>query len=188
MPTRPGIGDGAATDDFVAVHVPDRDLPMLVFCIRISEEEPPPVPMACQLGPGSATGPPPIMLLPFISHTETWPTAGVLHQDVGMTVVVEIACADRVPTRPGIGATGPPPMILLPFISQTETCATAGILHQDVGMPVVIEIACSDGSPARPGIGLTGPPPANVVAVHFPDRDLATARCSASGCRNACRH
>src|SRR3984957_9165129 len=72
------------------------------------------------------------------------PTAGVLHQDVGMTVAIEIACADGAPTRPGIGDRPAADDFVAVHFPHRDL-PTAGILHQDVGMTVVIEVACSDG-------------------------------------------
>jgi hypothetical protein len=78
MPTRPGIGaHGAAADEFVPVHFPDRNL----AARRVLEKEvgmvvliKSPVPIAFQTGPGlGLTSPPPIRWFPFISQIETCP-------------------------------------------------------------------------------------------------------------------
>src|ERR1700722_13578632 len=105
MPTRAGIGDGAAADDVVAVHFPHRNLP----------------------------------------------TAGILHQDVGMTVVIEIACADGVPTRPGIGD-GPAAHDFV-AVHFPDRGLAVRVLKKNVGTIA----AGSDGVPTRPAIGADWP-------------------------------
>ena len=48
--------------------------PPLIFCIKISDFPSllkSPVPIGCQLGPGLATGPPPIMVFASTSQSET---------------------------------------------------------------------------------------------------------------------
>src|SRR6202020_2889240 len=72
-------------------------------------------PIPCQLGPGLATEPPPMIVLPFMSQTETWPLLVFCIRISEPPPPVPTACQ----LGPG-SATGPPPIMLLPLISQTE--------------------------------------------------------------------
>ena len=142
-----------------------------VFWKRMSEP-PPPVPIACQLGPGLATTPPlvrSVPLVPPISQIATLPFVFCNRMSEWL-VVVEVAGSDHFPTRPGIGhdsaarQMGP---VHLP-----DRHLAVRVLQQNVGIAVVIEVAGSDCFPARPGIG-DEPAASQAGPVRFPNRDLA---------------
>jgi hypothetical protein len=76
-----------------------------------------------------------------------------------MTVVVEIAGPDYLPTRPRIEAQCPAADHVGSIHLPDRDLAAARVLQQDVGITGATEVASPYGLPARPGLGLTDPPP-----------------------------
>ncbi len=129
-----------------------------------------PVPIAFQLGPGiGADAAAADQFVPVHFPDRDLAAGGVLKQDIGMTVVIEIAGSDRFPSRPGLGADGPAADQGVPVHFPDRGLTTARVLKQDVGMAVVIEIAGSDRFPAWSRIGAHGPAADEFVPVHFPN-------------------
>src|SRR6185437_15998009 len=94
-------------------------------------DPPPPVPMACQLGPGiGVTAPPPILAFSSISQIDTWPVLLFCHRmsanESWLDVPVPTACQGG----PGLALTSPPPVLAFPSISQIETWPVVLFCHR----------------------------------------------------------
>ena len=149
----------------------------LVFWNRMSEKPSllkSPVPIAFQLGPGSAasTAPPPD-LARSVHLPDRGLAIGVLQQDVGIAVAVEVAGSDRLPARPGVGADrAPPPIGFIPFISQTATCPFA-FCHRMSAWPSPLKSPVPMAFQLGPGWRRPWPAAGDLARpVHLPDRGL----------------
>src|ERR1700733_5683495 len=120
-------------------------------------------PMACQLVPRLATGPPPILVVPSISQIETWPLTVFCQRMSEFPSWLK----SPVPTAFQLGprlATGPPPILVVPSISQIETWPLTVFCHRMSDFPSWLKSPVPTAFQLGPGLTEpAGPPPIFVV-------------------------
>ena len=125
VPTRPADWRPAHRRSWWSRPFPRSRLGRSVFCHRMSEFPSwlkSPVPTAFQLGPGLATGPPPILVVPSISQIETWPLTVFCHRMSEFPSWLKSPVPTAFQLGPGLTEpAGPPPIFVVPSISQIET-------------------------------------------------------------------
>ena len=181
----PGLGLTAPPPTMLVPFISQIAAWPLVLWKRMSAS-PASVPMACQLGPGLAlTGPAADDVGP-VHLPDRDLAAGVLQQDVGMAVAIEIAGSDRFPARPGIGADGPAADRCWSRSSPRSRPARCAFCHRMSEWPSSLKSPVPTAFQLGPGLGPTVPPPTMLVPFISQIAAWPLWR-SATGCRNGRR-
>ena len=128
-----------------------------------------PVPLTCQVGPGfDATRPPPIMLVPLMSHNATDPSSFCRTMSVlpsPKKTPVPLTC------QVGPGSTPQDRHRYVGAAHVPQRDRPIVVLKDDVGVTVVEEIARTLDVPGRPRVRRHKTTAENGGAAHVPQRD-----------------
>src|ERR1700729_3755380 len=108
-----------------------------------------PVPIAFQAVPGfGLTGPPPVMLFPFISQTEACPVFVFCHRMSERPSSLKSPVPIAFQVSPGLGLTGPPPTKMFSLSSQIDPCPLVLFCHRrlPVGGGFTVAVVRSNGA------------------------------------------